>query len=118
MGWYDPNASYGASQSYANSPWQQTYLDTTPEAAYLRWGAANGVAQDDSQYGRWFRSQFGRSQEGYSAAVGTNGNLLYPQFLAMQDPNAMQRQFAMQSASTRGEDLRTYAPAARWQNRG
>lgn len=116
--WYDPKSSYGAHQSYEGSPWQSTYLDTTPEAAWVRWGAANGIPQNDSTFGRWFRSQFARSQEGYSAAVGTNGNLLYQQYLGGIDPNALRSQFEQQSASARGENRRALAPVSRWQNRG
>ncbi len=113
--YYDPGSTYGG--QYGPGGWSSTqtgqyYLEQNPEAAFTRWLAENGY-RDFTAQGEFARQQYGKVRTGYEAALGSNPNLSFRDYLSQTGPSLGQ-QFARLTPEQRGENQSLFAPRARY----
>lgn len=112
---YTPGSTYGAPQSYSNTPLGGIMREQNPQLAFTQWGSNLGVADNDSPFNRWWMSQYPKFERGYGLATLQNPFITIDQFLnTLPSLGQMQQQFQMLSPSQRGIDYGNYAPQVRW----
>lgn len=114
--YFDPQSSYGGTYApgeFATAPIGVTYLDQQPQASFTRFMEGLGYGGEDA-LARFARSQYGRTQSGYQAALGTNPFLRYQEYLGGLGPDFFRRQFQSLTPGQRGENYGMFAPRARW----
>ena len=104
--------------NFPNAPIADIYQNVTdPRSAFTRYTSGwGGNAQNP--YGRFVQSQYTPMREAYSAAVVTNPNLKWTDFLGGVNPGQIRQQFQSLGPSGRGEQWGSTAPRARWQRWG
>lgn len=116
--YYNPSEDYGAGQhGYGLGDWANTqignqYLEGNPEAAFTRYLADNGY-RDFTAMGEFARNQYGRVRAGYEAALATNPNLFFTDYL-QQHGSGLVNQFRRLTPEQRGETPNQFAPRARY----
>lgn len=114
--YYDPSSSYGGTRygqgEFAQTPIGKNYLEADQEASFTRWLADNGY-RDFTGEGEFARQQFGRMRTGYDAAVATNPELSFQNYLG-QTGGQLANQYTRLTPDQRGEKPSMYAPRARY----
>lgn len=89
---YQPANPYGwqGGYEYDKSPLGRFYLDeVAPEAGYTRWLAEHGYG-DFGTPSNALRGLYGRAAAGYGAALGTQPDLAWTDYLGtLEDPQTM-----------------------------
>lgn len=92
--YFDPRSTYGANQSYVNTPavnGPAGYLEQNPQALYTRFTAPFGGGTDP--FSMYVQSQQQKIWDAYQAALANNMNLTRQQFLQGMDPHQFLSQF-------------------------
>ena len=108
-GYYNPYSTYGGDAygyttpgAFSSSPLGNQYLEDNHDAAFTRALANWGYAPNTNQ-GEWGRNQFGRIDDAYKAALGTNPFLTFQNYLSGVNGN-LQNQWAGMTYQQRGEN--------------
>ena len=107
-GYYNPYNAYGGTQwgynpgDFATSPLGNQYLEGNHDAAFTRYLAQLGY-QPNTNLGEYARQQFGRVDDAYKAALGTNPFLTFQSYLSGLN-NQIGTQFNDMTAQQRGEN--------------
>ena len=102
-GYFDPTSQYGGTLPWQDTPLVKDYLEPEiPQGVYTDFLAQNGFGGMDGR-NEWARQQYGRTQQGYQAAVTRNPNLSYREYLSQQFPQGMNNIWAGLTPGQRGE---------------
>jgi hypothetical protein len=117
--YYKPGAMYGQTQYPTPNSWGQTpigdnYLERERDATFTRWSGQHGV-RDNDPFGDYVRSQQSKVFGGYKAALGTNQNLKFQDFLNDDLMNQFRNDFSRLTQGQRGESTGQFAQRARQQ---
>ena len=107
--YWRPDASYGASQAWRQSPFVKDFLDPQiPEGVYNAFIGERGMGGTDA-LSQWAQGQYGKTLTGYKSAMRANPNLSYRDYLGKQlSGNTMRDQWLGQTAQARGERPTAY----------
>ena len=112
---WQPGNTYGASESYWNSPNSQNIRERQLPLAFSGFLNRQGVGDTDTAFNRWAYSQFPRFERAYGMASMENPYITIDQFLAtMPTAQGLQQQFQNLSPQMRGLNPSQTAPVARW----
>lgn len=115
--YWQPGSTAPNGTDYGQTPIGDNLAESSPEAAYMRYGQNMGVGGGNSDFDRWFRDQYGPALTGYRQQLITDPmNTRLQSYLSglggYQD--WYNRYLAQTTARQRGEDYSTYAPQTRW----
>lgn len=113
--YYDANSQYGGNRpvgEWASTPVGNQYLEDNQQAAFTRFLADRGY-RDFTGQGEFARNQYGKVQAGYEAALGTNENLKFTDYLSGLG-DKLQNQYLRMTPEQRGENVSAYSPRARY----
>ena len=119
--YYNPNHDYGAGEAgyglgeFANTTLGRNYLESNPEAAFTRYLADNGY-RDFTGLGEFARNQYGRVRAGYEAALATNPDLFFTDYLR-EHGAGLRNQYLRLTPEQRGEQPNQFAQRARYMAR-
>ena len=116
---YTPGNTYGAAFDWATTPLSNYYLEQNPRFAFGRYGAQQGVGiGDQSNFAKWFQSQFNNTQQGFGQALASNPMLQYQEYLGgLGGMDDWRGRFNAQTPGQRGEQPGRFAPSVRWLTR-
>lgn len=115
---FSPGSSYGAEQSWNDTPLSGTIREQAPQLAFAQYGQGQGIGDTDSAFNRWFYQQYPRFQRAYGLATLENPFITIDEFTrTLPSLEALMSQFQQLSAAQRGEERGNFAPVARWLNR-
>ena len=113
--YFNPRSTYGGSYlpgKFASTGVGDYYLEQNQEASFTRWLAENGY-RDFTAPGEFARQQYGKVRTGYEAALGTNPDLKFRDYLNQTGPS-LRNQYQRLTPEQRGENPSIYAPRARY----
>lgn len=117
--YYNPSNDYGGGVNgwhpgaFQQTPLGHEYLENNQEASFTRWLADNGF-RDFTGEGEFARQQFGRVQTGHEAALATNPDLTFQNYLQDMGGQGLRNQYHRLTPEQRGESVRQYSPRARY----
>ena len=115
---FTPGSSYGAEQSWSDTPLAGNIREKAPQLAFAQYGQGQGIGDTDSAFNRWFYQQYPRFQRAYGLATLENPFITIDEFTkTLPSLEALVSQFQQLSAAQRGEQRGNFAPVARWLNR-
>jgi hypothetical protein len=120
--YYNNQSDYGGQLGFGwlDAPFGGTHYFNQPgagnQAGYTAWSAPWGGGYDP--FSQWTQAQRPRINQGYEAALGTNPDLKWTDFLqALGGEHAMRAQFGNLSPQQRGENRASFVPPSNWQFR-
>lgn len=113
--YYNPGSTYGGGRGlgeWASTPVGDNYLENNKEASFTRYLADRGI-RDYTGLGEFARGQFGKIKTGYEAALGTNENLTWQNYLQGMGNN-LENEYRRLTPEQRGENASLYSTRARY----
>lgn len=123
-GYYQSNDSYGWTKPTPATDLYPVggptgYLEENQPFSYTRNMGSLGVGGSESNFDRWVRSEEANVRRGYGAAVATNPNLTFQNFIkTLGGEQDWRNRFQAIDPGSRGENFSQYAPVARWLGNG
>lgn len=111
---YTAGQGYGSNQDWTTTPFVTDFLDPTiPQGVYQNYLSRQGLGGFDRQ-GQFAQGLYGRTQQGYQAALRENPALSYQDYLNTQfGNNGMQNIWAGLAPSQQGINTSTWTGPTR-----
>lgn len=117
--YFNPGTNYGSDiysspTGFSETPLGEQYGEQNRGSTFTRWLAQHGF-RDNSPIGDYARAQESKIGKGYEAALATNPNLRFRNYLGPDFASRIRDDFARLTPGQRGESRAQFAPRARSQ---